>query len=117
MTTAELLTLIGGQDMTPDTDKTVPVTCGYTCDLLSWVMAHGSKGMAWITVQTHINVIAVAALMEMAAVIVPEGISMEAATLARAAEEGITVIQSDRTAYDLCALMASAGLPGTHPEG
>ena len=117
MTVRELTELIGATDMSPEADKDVEVTCGYTCDLLSWVMAHGKAGMAWITVQTHMNVIAVASLMEMAAVIIPEDIEMEAATLAKAREEGITVLQSSRTAYELCALMAQAGLQGTVGKG
>ena len=39
------------------------IACGYTCDLLSHVMGRGQADMAWITVQTHMNVIAVAALL------------------------------------------------------
>ena len=113
MTVKELIELIEAKDMTPETDKEAEVSCGYTCDLLSWVMAHGKAGMAWITVQTHMNVIAVASLMEMAAVIIPEDIEMEGPTLEKAREEGIAVLQSGKTAYELCALMAQAGLPGT----
>lgn len=112
MTLHDLITLTGAKDLTPDTDKSATVSCGYTCDLLSWVMAHGQAGMAWITVQTHMNVIAVASLMEMSAVIIPEGIEMEAASLAKAKEEGVTVLSSDKTAFDLCALMAQHGLAG-----
>ena len=113
MTVKELIELTGATDMTPEADKNTEVTCGYTCDLLSWVMAHGKAGMAWITVQTHMNVIAVASLMEMAAVIIPEDIEMEGPTLEKAREEGITVLQSGQTAFELCALMAEAGLTGT----
>ena len=116
MTVQELISLIEAKDMTPEVDKGTEVSCGYTCDLLSWVMAHGAAGMAWVTVQTHMNVIAVASLMEMAAVIIPEDIEMEEATLQKAKEEDITVLQSSRTAYELCALMAEAGLPGTPRE-
>ncbi len=116
MTIQELIALTGAKDMTPEAAKDTKVTCGYTCDLLSWVMAHGRAGMAWITVQTHMNVIAVASLMEMAAVIIPEGIEMEGPTLEKAREEGIAVLQSDKTAFELCALMAQAGLPGTPRE-
>ena len=113
MTVQELIALTGAKDRTPDSPKTQEVTCGYTCDLLSWVMAHGKAGMAWITVQTHMNVIAGASLMEMAAVIIPEDIEMEGPTLEKAREEGITVLQSGKTAFELCALMAEAGLTGT----
>ena len=116
MTIADLIRITEAADMTPDTDKTAEVSCGYTCDLLSWVMAHGKAGMAWITVQTHINVIAVAALMDMACVILPEGIEMEAPSLAKAKDEGVTVLHSSLTAYELCARMAAAGLPGSVQE-
>ena len=116
MTVQELIELTGAKDMTPDAPKDTKVTCGYSCDLLSWVMAHGKAGMAWITVQTHMNVIAVASLMEMAAVIIPEDIEMEEATLAKARDEDICVLQSSLTAYELCARMAQAGLQGTPRE-
>ena len=117
MTVKELIELTGAKDMTPNAPKDTEVTCGYTCDLLSWVMAHGKAGMAWVTVQTHMNVIAVASLMEMAAVIIPEGIEMEGPTLEKAIDEDICVLQSDKTAYELCAMLAGAGLPGTPREG
>ena len=112
MTVKEVLELIEAKDMTPETDKNTEVSCGYTCDLLSWVMAHGTAGMAWVTVQTHMNVIAVASLMEMAAVIIPGGIEMEAPSLEKAKEEGITVLESPLTAYEICARLAAKGLAG-----
>ena len=114
MTVKELTELIEAKDMTPDADKSAAVSCGYTCDLLSWVMSHGAAGMAWVTVQTHMNVIAVASLMEMAAVIIPEGIEMETASLEKAKDEGISVLQTPLTAYEICARLAQAGLPGKH---
>ena len=116
MNIKELIELTGAKNMTPEVSLETEVTCGYTCDLLSWVMAHGKAGMAWITVQTHMNVIAVASLMEMAAVIIPEEIEMEAPSLEKAREEGTCVLQSGKTAFELCALMAQAGLPGTPRE-
>ena len=84
MTVKELIELTGATDMTLDSPKDTEVTCGYTCDLLSWVMAHGAPGMAWVTVQTHLNVIAVAVLSEMACVILPESIEMEQESLDKA---------------------------------
>ena len=117
MTVKELTELIEAKDMNPQADPNTEVSCGYTCDLLSWVMAHGAAGMAWVTVQTHMNVIAVASLMEMAAVIIPEGIEMETPSLEKAKEEGIAVLQSGLTAYEICARLAQAGLPGKKREG
>ena len=116
MTVKDLTVLLEARDMTPEVTTDAEVTCGYTCDLLSWVMAHGSSGMAWVTVQTHMNVIAVASLMEMAAVIIPEGIEMEAPSLEKARDEDIHVLQTDKTAYEICAILAQAGLPGKNRE-
>lgn len=113
MTIQMLAELIKARNCTPELPLDKEVSCGYTCDLLSWVMAHGKQGMAWITVQTHMNVIAVAVLMEMSCVIVPEGIHMEEASIAKAAEEGVVVLESPLTAYELCGLMNGAGLPGS----
>ena len=116
MTVKEMIELIEAENMTPETDVNAEVSCGYTCDLLSWVMAHGAAGMAWVTVQTHMNVIAVASLMEMAAVIIPEDIEMEGPSLEKAKDEGITVLESPLTAYEICARLAAAGLPGKKRE-
>ena len=92
-----------------DADRTV--ACGYTCDLLSCVMAKGRADMAWITVQTHMNVIAVATLLDMAVVVIPEGIAVPPDSIAKAEEEGIAIISSQKTAYEICALMAESGVP------
>ena len=115
MTVRELMALIGAENLNDTAPLDAEITCGYSCDLLSWVLAHGQAGMAWITVQTHMNVIAVASLMEMAAVIIPEGIQMEEPSLEKAREEGVAVLQSDKTAFALCALLAQHGLPSSQP--
>ena len=111
MNVQELAKLIDAKDMIPEADKNTEVTCGYTCDLLSWVMAHGCEGMAWVTVQTHMNVVAVAALAEMACVILPENIDMPREILSKAEEEGLCVLKSPLSAYAICGRMAAQGIP------
>ena len=86
------------------------VTCGYVCDLLSWVMAKGCADCAWVTVQTHMNVIAVASLHDMACVICPEGIIMEEASVEKADEEGIAIITSPMPAYKIAGLLYEKGV-------
>ena len=112
MTIKEFIELTGATLVTPEADVSREITCGYACDLLSWVMSHGAAGMAWVTVQTHMNVVAVATLMDMAAVVAPEGIAFEADVIAKAQEEGIALLQSGRTAYTLCGMMYAAGVKG-----
>lgn len=111
MTVRELATLIDAQIQTPTVALDAQVTIGYTCDLLSWVMAHGDAGMAWVTVQTHMNVVAVAVLLEMACVIMPENIQMEEQSLLKASAESMPVLKSSLSAYEICGRMAKAGIP------
>lgn len=84
---------------------------GFTCDLLSWVMTKGKSGMGWITVQTHLNVIAVATLLDMAVIIIPESIKVEQASIDKANEEGIAIISSALSTYEICAIMSANGIP------
>ena len=116
MTLRELIDLTGAADLTPDTDKNAEISCGYTCDLLSWVMAHGCADMAWVTVQTHMNVVAVAALLDFACVILPNGIHMPADVAAKASEEDIAVLESELDAFSICGLVYSGGVPGARKE-
>ena len=46
---------------------------GYCGDLLSDVMANAPSGSIWLTVQGHLNIVAVALLREMAAVVLTGG--------------------------------------------
>ena len=112
MKISDLIPLIDAKVLTPEADLSKEVLCGYTCDLLSWVMAHGDQGMAWVTVQTHLNVVAVAALSDMACVVLPEDIRMEGECLDKARDEGIAVLSSPLTAYEICGRLHDAGIPG-----
>ncbi|NPV30339.1 MAG: serine kinase [Firmicutes bacterium] len=73
----------------------------YVSDLLSDVMAHAQEGNIWITLQIHPNVIAVATLLNLAAVIISRGAEPEAATLSRADEEGIPVLTTNQPTFEV----------------
>jgi predicted transcriptional regulator len=66
------LTILGG-----DQGLHREITGGYTSDLLSDVMGHAGAGQVWITLQTHKNVMAIASLKELAAVIIVKGLQPE----------------------------------------
>ncbi|MBZ4662645.1 MAG: AraC family transcriptional regulator [Caloramator sp.] len=82
----------------------------YTCDLLSWVMSHGKQNNVWITVQIHPNIIAVATLLEFSCIIIPENIDVEEATLNKANNENIPVLQSNLNAYEICIELNKLGV-------
>ncbi|EGD49200.1 DRTGG domain protein [Ruminiclostridium papyrosolvens DSM 2782] len=101
MTLEKLLQKIDGKVITENT-KEITIDNIYICDLLSWVMSHAKKGDAWITVLTNVNVPAVALLAEVACVIIPEDIPVEELTLRKAKENGIIIIGTQYSAFDIC---------------
>lgn len=93
---------LGMSVLTDNFETEREVTGVYTCDLLSWVMSHANKGDAWITVLTNLNVAAVAMITEVTCVIIPEDIKVDEATIVKANKEGIVILGSSMSAYEIC---------------
>jgi predicted transcriptional regulator len=77
------------------------VTGGYTSDLLSDVMGHAGAGSIWITLQTHKNVMAIASLKDLAAVIIVKGYKPEADMLEQSNIEQIPVLGTALESFDI----------------
>lgn len=86
------------------------VTGAIVSDLLSYVMANGAAGQIWVTVQGHANVVAVAALAGLAAVVIAAGFEPEEEARERAQEEGIPVFLSDQTSFALAGKLYALGV-------
>lgn len=110
MNVDRIVEVTGGRLLTDGKHTRGEVACAYACDMLSWVMSHARAGMALITVQSHMNVVAVASMMEMSAVILPEGIAMEQSVLDKANAEGVAVISTAMTAYEVSGLLYRDGV-------
>ncbi len=88
----------------------VTPTSGYTSDLLSCVMAGAKKGAVWVTLQAHLNIVAVAALLDMSAVIITESAQPEAATIDKANEEGVVLLSTDKQSFEVVGRLWEIGL-------
>ncbi len=77
------------------------ITGGYTSDLLSDVMGNAKEGQVWITLQTHRNVMAVASLKEVAAIIIVKGFEAEENTISQSNDEGIPLLSTEMEAFEL----------------
>ena len=91
----ELEVLVGADQL----DRVV--ARGYVSDLLSDVMGNAPEDSVWVTMQTHQNVVAVAMLRSLAAVILVNGRKLETEVEDKALEEGIVFLSSDDPAFDL----------------
>jgi predicted transcriptional regulator len=83
----------------PDLEKEIDGS--YIGDLLSNVMARAEKGNLWLTVQGHQNVVAVALLVELSAVILVEDFDYEESAVQRACQKGVNLLKTKKKSYTL----------------
>ena len=88
------------------------VTGGYASDLLSCVMAKAQAGNVWVTIQGHPNIVAVASLLDLAGIIIAEGVGIDAATLEKAEEENVPILTTSLTTYTVVGELSKLGIPG-----
>ena len=85
---------------------------GYASDLLSDVMANAQDGDVWITLQKHVNIVAVAQLKNLAAIVIVNGRQAEAETAARASEHGIAIVATRLSAFEAAGRLYELGVRG-----
>ncbi len=77
------------------------LTGAYTSDLLSDVMGNVDEGNVWITLQTHKNIMAIASLKEISAVILVKGYKPEKEAVVQSEEEGIPILGTDKETFEI----------------
>ena len=88
---------------------------GYAGDLLSFVMGRAPENCAWYTVMTNVNVAAVAALCDVACVVLAQGAVPDEALRARAEREGIPILLTENDAYTAAVRLAQLLGEGARP--
>jgi predicted transcriptional regulator len=74
---------------------------GYVSDLLSDVMGNAKEGQIWITLQTHQNIIAIASLKDISAIILVKGSTPEADTIEKSNTENIPVLCTELDTFSI----------------
>lgn len=77
------------------------VSGGYVSDLLSDVMGNADAGEVWITLQTHKNVMAIASLKDLAAVVLVKNHPADEDTLEQSNQEGIPILSTSLSAFEI----------------
>jgi serine kinase of HPr protein (carbohydrate metabolism regulator) len=78
-----------------------PVAGAYIGDMLSWVMAKAGQETAWITIQTNLNILAVAIMADISCIIIAENAEIPIETISKSDDEEIPILRSPMSAYDL----------------
>ena len=107
---------LGLTELTPQVtgDPAAEIERGYASDLLSDVLAHAPEGGVLVTLQVHLNVIAVASHAEMAAVIFAGGRRPEDDVCAKAIAEGLVLYMSPADTFDVVGRLFALGVKGNH---
>lgn len=110
MKLSEIVELLDATVVTKVFDGEREVTSGFVGDLLSVVMGKAKEDCVWVTIQSHINVVAVASLVEMSCVVVAEGFVVDADALAKAEMEEIPMMTTKLSSFEAVAALAIKGL-------
>ncbi|KKM64907.1 hypothetical protein LCGC14_1496650 [marine sediment metagenome] len=88
------------------------VTGGYVGDLLSAVMANARLGNIWVTWHVHPNIVAVAVMVKVAAIVLISGREPEAETIRKAEQEGVPILITKLSAFELVGRLHGMGISG-----
>jgi len=116
MNLKQMADAVGLENLTPEVSAgaSKDVMGGYCSDLLSDVLAHAPHGGVLVTIQVHMNVVAVAVHAELAAVIFASGRTPDEEVRQTAVKEGVALYRSSQCAFDLAGRLYALGLRGTH---
>ena len=79
----------------------------YAGDFLSRVMSRAPSGCVWLTVMSNVNVAGVAALAEVSAVVLCEGVKPDAQLTEKCRQEGISLLTTSLGMYEACVRLAT----------
>ena len=101
MRLADIVDQLSLDVLTPVSALDSDVTGEYCGDLLSHVLAKATPGDLWITIQHHTNVVAVAQVAELAAILIADGRLPSEETLARAKDGGIILLGTSESSFEI----------------
>lgn len=105
MKVIELVQLMNLKVFTPGVDLNRQISGAYVSDLLSDVMGHAREDQLWITLQNHLNVVAIASLKDLAAVVLVKGISPGNEVVEKAQSEGIALLGTMEQTFETAGII------------
>jgi serine kinase of HPr protein (carbohydrate metabolism regulator) len=105
MTLSELARHLGCEILTGNVNFDKDIRTGYVSDLLSDVIGNIKENSIWITIQRHINILGVAKLKDVIAIIIPRNLQLDETVIEKATEEGIAILRDPRSAFELSGLI------------
>jgi len=116
MTLSQITESLGFTLLNPQAafDPSREVRQAHASDLLSDVLANAPGGGLLLTIQVHLNVIAVAVHAGLAGVVFTSGLSPEEAVREKAAAEGLPLYGAAEPTFEVAGRLYALGLRGRH---
>lgn len=111
MKLSELCTALGGESFCAGNAEK-EITEAIAGDLLSFIMGSAREGAAWVTIQAHLNVAAVAVLKDIPIIIIAAGRKVPDDLIERCRTENIALLSVPESLFEVCAKMRGLGLKG-----
>lgn len=114
MTMNEIVKRLDLKNITPELsiEGSEEIAAGHASDLLSDVLANAPSRGLLITIQVHLNVIAVAVHAELAGVIFTSGLMPDEKVRKKAVEEELPLFVSKESTFDVAGRLYTLGLRG-----
>ncbi len=112
MTLAQIQHALGLGCLTPGLDLSREVTSAHASDLLSDALANAPAGGVLLTIQVHLNVVAVALHAQQAAVIFTWGMQPDEAVVRKAVEEGLPLFAAASSTFEIAGELYVLGVRG-----
>ena len=94
----------------PKDFSSVEVKSGYCSDLLSCVMTGAAAEGIWITLMAHGNIVAVAALLDLSAILITDGALPDQDTIEKANEKSVTILSTPKSNFRVCGELWEMGI-------
>lgn len=101
MKVVDLVEKLNLKVFTSDLDLNTDIKGGYVSDLLSDVMGHANEGEVWVTLQNHLNVVAIASLKDLACIVMVKGIEPSEDVLAKAIDEEVVILGTSEKTFEI----------------
>jgi serine kinase of HPr protein (carbohydrate metabolism regulator) len=108
---SEIINKLGLENINkkPINDDTT-ITYGYVGDLLSQVLASAKGDCVWMTIQNHMNVIGVAVMAGIPAIVICEGHEVPVEVIEKADEEHIALFKSEDNSFQISGKLYECGI-------
>jgi len=105
MTLSAIANHLGCEILTGDVNLDRDIYDGYVSDLLSDVIGNVKENSIWITIQRHINILGVAKLKDVVAIMIPRNLQLDENVIEKAKEEGVALLRDPRSAFEISGLI------------